>query len=173
MTKKHNAKSGASWSGASPHCPFGGPERLVALGFRFWMRGRLEANVSHWERAWNLYAGTLGVEGARCAVTSLSRWVGAVGSAGVRSIEVFPEDCRSYCRDECIAVSIIAACQNNSSCPALRACAFALLETSSLDGMVSEAQTFADTMTRFDQVLSPGSIVAAPMMAKAASPLLQ
>jgi hypothetical protein len=179
MVKKHCAKPTASWTAHPQQCPLGfakclpGPERLVALGFRYWMRGRVEANLSHWERAWNLYAGTLGVDGAKCAVASLSRWIDAVGSAGGRDIEVFPEDCCSYCRDECIAVSIIAACQHNTSCPALRACAFALLETSTLDGMVSEAQAFAETMIRFDQVLSPRSIVVAPMTAPAVSPLMQ
>ncbi len=159
-------------------CPFGsarclpGPERLVALGFRYWMRGRIEGSVTHWERAWNLYSGLLGVADAQVAVGRLSRWVGAISDSCARNIEVSSEECRSFCRDECIAVSIIAACQHNT-CPALRACAFALVESSSIDGVVGGAQAFADTMSGFNQVLSPRSIIAAPVFGPPASQRLQ
>ena len=149
-----------------------GPERLVALGFRYWMRGRMIGNVACWERAWNLYSGIFGVVGARLAVSSLSAWVTALSASSLREIEVFPEDCRSFCRDECIAVSMIAACQHHT-CPAMRACAFALVESSVIDGVVTHARTFADTMAGLDQILSPGSIVSAPVAAAPASRLLQ
>jgi hypothetical protein len=148
------------------------PERLVALGFRWWMRGRAEGDIACWERAWSLYSGMLGVTGARMAVSTLSTWVGALGTCARREIEVFPTDCPGFCRDECIAVSMIAACQHGT-CPALRACAFALIEQPAIDRVIGHAQAFADTMTGLEQVLSPGSIVTAPVDAKAASPLLQ
>ena len=174
LIKKRHAKLTTPHAGDTFYCPFGfapclpGPERLVALGFRYWMRGRLEGTLMHWEKTWNLFDDALGVTGARAAVSSLSRWVGAIDASCARTIELHPDDCHSFCRNECFAVSIIAACQHNT-CPALRACAFALVETSSIDGVVGEAQNFADTMTEFNQVLSPHSIVAAPVTVPATS----
>jgi hypothetical protein len=136
------------------------PERLVGLGFRYWMLGRTTGDVNCWVRAWNLYSGIFGVPGARVAVSHLSSWVAAVGSATHREIEVFPQECAGFCRDECLAVSMIAACQHHT-CPAMRACAFALAESSLIDSVVQEAQGFADAMMSLDQVLSARSIVPA------------
>ncbi|MEZ5852437.1 MAG: hypothetical protein R3D68_17530 [Hyphomicrobiaceae bacterium] len=137
------------------------PERLVALGFRYWMQGRVTGDIACWERAWQLYSGVLGVAGAKLAVGCLSGWVRSVSDTAIRDIEVLPTGCGGFCRDECIAVSMIAACQHRA-CPAQRACAFALAECSLIDGVVGAAQEFADTMTGLEQVLSPNSIVPAP-----------
>ncbi|MEZ5817877.1 MAG: hypothetical protein R3D44_12420 [Hyphomicrobiaceae bacterium] len=137
-----------------------GPERLVALGFRYWILGRDSGEIGCWERAFNLYNGHFGTAGARVALTQLSLWVTAVDNAARRSIEVFPERCRSFCRDECLAVSMIAACQHQT-CPAMRACAFALAESARLEEVMETAQSFADAMLGLDQVLSTGSIVPA------------
>lgn len=150
--------------GREDSCGFGftpclrGPERLVALGFRYWMLGCAKGELSCWERAWTLYAGHFGIVGGQIALDHLSRWVATVNRASSREIVVFAEDCRSFCRDECIAVSMIAACQQRT-CPAMRACAFALAESAMLDGVLDGAQAFADTMLSLDQVLSPASIV--------------
>ena len=156
--------------GFAPCLP--GPERLVALGFRYWMQGRNRGEVGCWERAFNLYSGQFGVAGARVAVTQLSLWVAAVDTAAHRSIEVFPEDCSSFCRDECLAVSMIAASQHQT-CPAMRACAFALAESMRLEVVTETAQGFADAMLGLDQVLSPGSIVSALAEMPVASLALQ
>ncbi|MGE0699207.1 MAG: hypothetical protein AB7O57_08955 [Hyphomicrobiaceae bacterium] len=134
------------------------PERLVGLGFRYWMTGRDSGEIQCWERAFNLYAGHFGIAGARLAVTGLSVWVSAVASAADRDIEVLPLACRSFCRDECLAVSMIAACQHQT-CPARRACAYALAESMRLDEVVRTAQSFADTLLGLDQVLSRDMIL--------------
>lgn len=147
-----------------------GPERLVGLGFRYWMLGRTTGEIGHWERAWSLYAGVFGSVGAKAAVGALSGWVGSVSASTRREIEVYPEACGGFCRDECVAISMIAACQHNT-CPALRACAFALIESASIDDVVERAQTFADTMAALDHVLSPGSIIAAAATMPAANRL--
>lgn len=138
------------------------PERLVGLGFRYWMLGRCTGEIGHWERTWSLYTGLFGLCGARVAVGSLSGWVGALCRSTHRDIEVFPADSRGFCRDECLAVSMIAACQHNL-CPATRTCAFALLESSAVDPVVGEAQAFADTLNGLEHRLSRGSVVAAPI----------
>ncbi len=62
---------------------------------------------------------------------------------------------------------MIAACQHNT-CPAMRACAFALIESSLIDEVVHHAETFALTMRGLDQVLSPGLIVNAAAYASQA-----
>ncbi len=139
-----------------------GPERLVGLGFRYWMHGRKTGNIACWERAWELYSGAFGLLGGRVAVTQLSTWVGAFGASSCRKIEIADGTRPDFCRDECIAISLIAACQHRT-CPALRACAFALLETSQIDGVINEAQDFADTLASLEQVLSPASIMRAPV----------
>ena len=66
---------------------------------------------------------------------------------------------------------MIAACQHHT-CPAMRACAFALADCSLIDGVVQEAQGFADAMMSLDQVLSAQSIVPAPAVVAPATPML-
>ncbi len=145
-------------------CPFQfnpsveGPERIVGLGFRYWMLGRTTGDIGAWERAWDLYSGTFGVACGRQALGQLSTWVGALSETACRRIEVGGQGCRNFCRDECVAISMIAACQHQT-CPAMRACAFALIESSQIDGVVAHAQDFATTLAGLDHVLSPGAIV--------------
>ena len=143
------------------------PERIVGLGFRYWILGRRTGEIGCWEQAWNLYTGVFGLCGARMAVGSLSQWVVALDDAANREIQVYPDACSSFCRDECLAVSLIAACQHNT-CPAMRACAFALLQSSTIDRVVGGAQAFADVMTGLEQRLSVASIVAAPIRTRTA-----
>lgn len=133
-------------------------ERIVALGFRYWMIGLGTGDIGAWERAWCLYSGLFGAAGARQSVGCLSRWVGAVGASACREVEVFPERCRSFCRDECIAVSLIAACQHETS-DAARASAFALVETSSIEVVLEKACAFANALDMLEHRLAPGSIL--------------
>jgi hypothetical protein len=126
------------------------------------MLGRSTGEIACWERAWTLYSGMFGTAGAKCTIDALASWVRAVSATSRRDIEVNPEGCSSFCRDECVAISMIAACQHRT-CPALRACAFALIESALIDTVVDRAQDFADAMAGLDQVLSPASIVDAPV----------
>jgi hypothetical protein len=148
------------------------PERVVGLGFRYWMLGLNTGNIGSWEKAWCLYSGLFGAASAKVAVGCLASWVGALSKASCRDIAVLPETCHSFCRDECIAISMIAACQHHT-CPAMRACAFALIESSMIDGVVDKAQTFADTLASLEHRLSSGSIVAAPFSAVGQARMLQ
>lgn len=135
-----------------------GAERLIGLGFRYWVAGYKSGDIDLWEEAWRIYSSALGPNAARTAVSELSAWVRAVSAAARREIEVCAGDCAGFCRDECLAVSMIAACQHNT-CPAMRACAFALIESSLIDEVVHHAESFAVTMRGLDQMLSPGLIV--------------
>ena len=71
---------------------------------------------------------------------------------------MLPETCVGFCRDECLAVAMIAASQHKT-CPALRACAFALVEHSGVDEVVEQSERFALTLSAVGQVLSPNFIV--------------
>jgi hypothetical protein len=146
------------------------PERLVGLGFRLWMRGHATCDLSCWEQAWSLYVGELGLARAPVAVRRLGAWVGAVGRSTGRRIDVGPPCAAGFYRDECLAVSMIAACQHGT-CPALRACVFALIESGGVDRVLDDAQAFADTMAAFDLVLSPASIVSTDVAAVNSLPM--
>lgn len=71
-----------------------------------------------------------------------------------RKIEVLPQGCPGLCRDECLAVSMIAASQQKS-CPALKACGYALLETCSLEPSLNAAEKFGATLQKAGIFLSP------------------
>ena len=73
-------------------------------------------------------------------------------------------DCDGFCRDECVAIAMIAACQHNA-CPAMRACAFSLLGCSMIDEVVQGAESFAATMRGADQVLLPAYVHGASLLA--------
>lgn len=130
------------------------PERLVGLGFRYWLTGFRSGDISCWEKAWRAYSNALGAAAAKAAVTDLSCWVRAINRHARRDLETAAVDCDRFCRDECIAIEMISACQHNA-CPAMRACAFALLGCSLIDEVVEGAETFAATMRGADQVLPP------------------
>lgn len=141
-------------------------ERLIGLGFRYWVAGYKSGDIDRWEDAWRIYSEALGPNAARTAVSELSAWVRAVSAAARREIEVCSGDRDGFCRDESLALSMIAACQHNT-CPAMRACAFALIESSLIDEVVHHAESFAVTMRGLDQVLPPGLIVNAAAYAGA------
>jgi hypothetical protein len=145
-------------AGALAHSAnFAGPERLVGLGFRYWLTGFRTGDIACWEKAWCAYSNALGAKAARDALTDLSCWVRAVSHHAQRDLETSAADCDRFCRDECVAISMIAACQHHI-CPAMRACAFSLLGCSMIDAVVEGAETFATTMREVDQVLSPAFV---------------
>jgi hypothetical protein len=129
-------------------------ERLVGLGFRYWLTGFRTGDLACWERTWNTYAHVLGACGAKGAVTDLSCWVRAISRHARRDLETAAVDCENFCRDECVAIAMIAACQHNA-CPAMRACAFSLLGCAMIDEVVQGAEMFAATMRKAEQVLKP------------------
>jgi hypothetical protein len=141
-----------------------GPQRLVGLGFRYWLTGIRLGDISCWERAWCAYSRAMGAVAARSAVTDLSCWVRAISHHAQRPLETSPVDCERFCRDECTAIAMIAACQHNA-CPAMRACAFSLLGCSLIDEVVQGAESFAATMRGVDQVLPASFVHGATLLA--------
>lgn len=131
---------------------------LVGFGFRCWMRGFETGDISSWEMCWNQFASTIGPKGAKKAVADLSCWVKTMRSVAGRKLQVFPTHCPGFCRDECLAISMIAAGQNDV-CPAMRACAYALLETNQLDQSVETGLTFAATLRDEGIILASQDVV--------------
>lgn len=134
------------------------PELLVGYGFRGWIAGYQTGDVGCWERVWRLYSNLLPPSSARVVVGCLASWAKSVNAASRRQVSVNPlEDCR-FCRDECLAISMIAASQHKT-CPAMRACTFALIDSSMMEEVLHHADTYAVTLRSQDKVVSPNWIV--------------
>ncbi len=133
------------------------PERLVGVGFRCWLSGLSTGDIGCWEDAWNTFSGTLGHDHAKSLLIDLSQFVRAVKANTHRDIEVYPSGCRGFCRDECLAISIIAACQHDAR-PALTASAAALIGSDDIGDTLNGAQTFANGLRQANQLLCPDSI---------------
>lgn len=134
------------------------PERLVGLGFRGWITGYQNGDVGCWEQVWDMYTDEFGPQRAKAAVIDLSSFVKSVSACSRRRLEVSPLGQPCFGRDECLAISMVAAFQHNT-CPAMRACAFALVESSMLDEVLHHASNFAVTLRSFDAVVPPAWIV--------------
>ena len=141
---------------AAPSLELGAPERLVGLGFRLWFSGLKTGDIGYWEKAWCAYSSAMGATAAKSAVRDLSCWVRAIRQHSQRDVETAAAGCDGFCRDECVAIAMIAACQHEA-CPAMRACAFALLGCSMIDEVVGGAESFAHTLQQADRVLSPAA----------------
>ena len=126
------------------------------MGFR-------TGDIRCWEKAWAAYSYALGSAAAKPAVTDLSCWVSAINRHAQRPLETAELDCERFCRDECTAIAMIAACQHNV-CPAMRACAFSLLGCSLIDSVVQGAETFAATMRGAQQILPPSFASGGPSL---------
>lgn len=142
--------------------PFPGstPERLVGVGFRCWLTGFESGDIAAWEETWNDYQEQMGIESAKAAVMGLSNYVRAVMASASRSIETYPAERRGFCRDECLAISVIAACQHDRRSE-LCACAAALIGCEEIGDAVNAAQGFAGALRAGGQILNASSICSA------------
>jgi hypothetical protein len=130
--------------GASPHAMSEG-ERLVGYGFRGWIGGLRDGDLDRLSLVFDDYQTTLGTRGAERVLDKLAAWVRVINRTAARPIDVRPMSCKRFCRDECMAVAIVAAAQYET-CPAMRACAFTLLGTSEVNGMLGCAEALAGAL---------------------------
>jgi hypothetical protein len=122
-----------------------GGERLVGFGFRCWLSGYRAGNVCCWQRCWDDFCLELGSGKARSAVMDLSNWVNAVRCSALREIELLPPECPSFCRDECLAVTLVAASEHHA-CPAIKVCAQLLLGAADIEAVLSAAHSLKSTL---------------------------
>jgi hypothetical protein len=133
------------------------PERLVGFGFRCWLAGYQTSDIGCWEVAWHEFSKSVGARAAKPLMTELAWWVRTIQDGAGRKIEIYPAPCRRFCRDECLAISMVAASQH-SACPAFRACAVALLGSNKIEETIDGAECFARSLKNVDQILSPSSV---------------
>jgi hypothetical protein len=88
------------------------PERLVVTGLRCCMAGYDFGDIECWETAWKVYSSELGTADARRLTAELQYWVRTIRAETLRPLELFPHGCAHVCRDECMALSLVAALQD-------------------------------------------------------------
>lgn len=120
-------------------------ERLIGFGFRCWLSGYRESGADAWQVCWHGFCQELGCAGARRAVTDLSAWVNCIRHKSLRRIELLPNHCPSFSRDECLAVTMVAASEHRH-CPALQICAQLLLGAADVAPVMEQAHRFRLTL---------------------------
>lgn len=140
--------------------PLKSPEQLVGLGFRFWMTGYRTRDIEFWKRSWDYFAGHLGVETARSTIADLAFWVQTVHQSADRDIEVAPWESDHFNSNERMAITMIAAGQQ-SACPALAACAYALIGGDDVEPVVTATNKFAHHLLSNDLTLQGTASLAA------------
>ena len=135
--------------------------QMVGRSFRFAMHARRERSAVSWSYAWQEIAGVTGADGADALIGSLGIFVQSVDTAAARRIEVLPKGCPGLCRDECLAVSVIAAAQLGA-CPALKACMYALIENGHVEPCIRAADAFGAALCHAGQWL-PSEVVCNPL----------
>ncbi|MBK8770861.1 MAG: hypothetical protein IPM06_10570 [Rhizobiales bacterium] len=91
------------------------PERVVINGCRCAMAGYDHGDPSCWDQFWSDLVGECGVEAA-CEISgTLQNFVRQLRSHCQRPLNFFPRACRWACVDECLALSLLSACQNTDA----------------------------------------------------------
>lgn len=142
---------------AVPQLATRAPERLVGVGFRCWIGGLATADERCWSEALATYTAILGPDLAKAVLIDLSQFACAVQANSARTVHVMTPGCRGFCRDECLAISMIAASQHGAR-SALLASARALVGGDDIGDTLNGAQTLAGGLARVDQILSPSSV---------------
>ena len=123
------------------------PERIVGLGFRCSMsclRARDQADAG--QACARLTAAVAARLLPQALIAEFAAWALAVEASAERPVAVLPIDSAGFCRDECLAISLVAACQHDA-CPALKSCAFALLGSSNLGRALVATGVVARTLS--------------------------
>jgi hypothetical protein len=147
-----------------------GRDRLVGTGFRCWLAGYRFQDVAPLDLAFSDYERSLGPEPARRAIGDLGYWCRAIWQCRRREIEVYPHACQEFCRDECLAISMIAAVQYRNHTLACECAAMLLGETEAPQAVLEAAVLFAGSLDRLGVVLPRKVAVHAPVGRTAGSP---
>lgn len=108
------------------------PEKLVLEGYRRWLAGFESGSVLPWEMTQTLYDELLGPAEGRRVIAELSHFVRTLRRCAACPLRSFPFNAHHVCRDECLALGLIAALQHDDrdaagiclsamACPALSA----------------------------------------------------
>lgn len=130
------------------------PERLVVEGMRYWLNGYLTGSIDCWELGWSLFSREIGSRDARRLFGDLSYWVRETRFAAERPLACFPYGCQCLCRDECLALSVVASAQNGAS-DVCRFAATQLVGEQAAEPAEKAALVFAEALDAVHQRLLP------------------
>jgi hypothetical protein len=136
-------------------CYFERPaEKLVVEGYRHWTAGYETGSVIPWEMAWGLYSNILGGSNARIALAQLSNFIRTLGRCAHCPLRAFPFGARHICRDECLALGLVAARQHQDLRSA-ELCLGGLVCAPRAREVGEAAGDFAAVLADFEQRLMP------------------
>ena len=128
-------------------------DRLVGIGLRSWLNGIDTGDISCWQKGWERYSEAIGQERAKAVFTELGCLARIIQSNTGRKIESESFECPDFCRDECLAVAMIAASQHEH-CPALESCAQALSGQENSTAIIEGASQLGRTLQNAGIMLS-------------------
>lgn len=129
------------------------PEKLVLEGYRRWLAGYESGSVTPWEMTQILYEELLGAEGRR-VVTELSHFVRTLRRCAACPLRSFPFNAHHVCRDECLALGLIAALQHDDE-GATATCLSAMACPALAANVAEAAASFADALAAARHYLLP------------------
>ena len=121
------------------------PERLVLEGYRRWLAGYDSGSVSPWEMTQTLYEELLGAAEGRRVLAELSHFVRTLRQCAACPLKSFPFGAHHVCRDECLALGLIAALQHDDP-GAVSTCLSALACPARSAEVAEAAACFADAL---------------------------
>ena len=130
------------------------PEHLVGLGFRCAMTCLRPGKNLVAPQACALLKAAIEAHHLPANLnTRFTAWALAVDATAERPIELSALEHPSFSPDEALAIALVAACQH-AHCPALTACASALLGTCDLGRALAATQILAHTLSAANAVLN-------------------
>jgi len=130
------------------------PEKMVLEGYRRWLAGFESGSVLPWEMTHTLYEEALGPAEARRVVAELAHFMRTLRRCAACPLKSFPFNAHHVCRDECLALGLIAALQHDDS-QAAQTC-LAAMACPALAAKVAEAACcYADALAGARHYLLP------------------
>ena len=130
------------------------PEVLVLEGYRGWLAGFDSGSVVPWEMTLALYEELLGGASGRHVAAELSNFVRTLRRCAACPLRSFPIGSRYVCRDECLALGLVAGLQHDDEGAAL-ACLSAMACPALASGVAIAAASYADAMAAARHYLLP------------------
>jgi hypothetical protein len=130
------------------------PEKLVLEGYRRWLAGYDSGLVTPWEMTQTLYEELLGPAEGRRVVAELSHFVRTLRRCAACPLKSFPFNAHHVCRDECLALGLIAALQHDDH-EAARTCLSAMACPALAANVVEAAACYADALAGARHYLLP------------------
>lgn len=130
------------------------PERLVLEGYRRWLAGFESGSVTPWEMTQTLYEDLLGAAEGRRVVAELAHFVRTLRRCAACPLKSFPFNAHHVCRDECLALGLIAALQHDDR-DAARTCLSAMACPALSASVAEAAVSYADALAASRHYLLP------------------